>query len=240
MTLKDWLIGHPYLRPVAQVRARITAAAGAAAVVPPASPDWDAYRADFAAGVPLLASAAVSVNLGAIDDAIARAAESLRGRDGSEPDAGVVRSVGSEVLATALAPLIAAFDAWRDDDRWRRRYCPTCGSLPAMAQFVGRDPGRRRMLVCGCCGTRWQYGRTGCPFCEAAPHRLASVGIDGEHGLRIDYCESCHGYLKTYDGSGDEDVLLADWTSLHLDALARDRGLRRLAASLYELDADTV
>jgi hypothetical protein len=30
-------------------------------------------------------------------------------------------------------------------------------------------------------------------------------------------------------------VLLADWTSLHLDVLARDRGLKRLAASLYEL-----
>ena len=69
------------------------------------------------------------------------------------------------------------------------------------------------MLVCGCCGTRWRYARTGCPFCETASHRLASIGIDDEHGLRIDYCASCQGYLKTYDGSGDEDVLLADWTS---------------------------
>jgi hypothetical protein len=31
-------------------------------------------------------------------------------------------------------------------------------------------------------------------------------------------------------------VLLADWTSLHLDLLARDRGWRRLAASLFEID----
>jgi hypothetical protein len=27
----------------------------------------------------------------------------------------------------------------------------------------------------------------------------------------------------------------ADWTSLHLDVIARDRGLKRLASSLYEL-----
>jgi hypothetical protein len=29
--------------------------------------------------------------------------------------------------------------------------------------------------------------------------------------------------------------MLADWTSLHLDLLAQDRGLRRLATSLYDL-----
>ena len=61
------------------------------------------------------------------------------------------------------------------------------------------------------------------------------LDVDGEDGLRIDYCESCRGYLKTYNGEGNENVLLADWTSLHLDLAARDRGLKRLAASLYEI-----
>jgi FdhE protein len=69
-----------------------------------------------------------------------------------------------------------------------------------------------------------------------ASHRLSVIGIEGESGLRIDYCDSCRGYLKTYDGQGSEDLLLSDWTSLHLDLLAGDRGLRRLAASLYELE----
>jgi FdhE protein len=59
--------------------------------------------------------------------------------------------------------------------------------------------------------------------------------VEGEGGLRIDYCEACRGYLKTYDGEGSENVLLADWTSLHLDVIACDRGLKRLAASLYTL-----
>jgi FdhE protein len=63
------------------------------------------------------------------------------------------------------------------------------------------------------------------------------VSVEGEAGLRIDYCDVCSGYLKTYDGEGSESVLLADWTSLHLDMIARDRGLKRLAASLYDLDA---
>jgi len=46
--------------------------------------------------------------------------------------------------------------------------------------------------------------------------------------------ESCGGYIKTYNGSGNESLLLADWTSLHLDVITRDRGLHRSAASLYE------
>ena len=107
-----------------------------------------------------------------------------------------------------------------------------------MAQLVGADSGRKRLLSCGCCGTRWQFKRTGCPFCEIDSARLASVTIAGQAGLRIDHCESCGGYLKTYDGQGQEALLLSDWSSLHLDLIAHDRGLKRLAASLYEFQPD--
>jgi len=152
------------------------------------------------------------------------------------PFPGLLRYLGWTAMARFLRPVVNAFGAWRDEERWLRRYCPTCGSLPAMAQLVGVDPGRRRLLSCGCCGTRWQYKRTGCPFCEIDAQRLASVSVEGEPGLRIDHCESCGGYLKTYNGQGDETFSLSDWSSLHLDLIAHDRGLKRLAASLYEFD----
>ena len=154
----------------------------------------------------------------------------------SQSHSGLQRYLGWTVLARYLRPLIEKFSRWRDGERWLRNYCPTCGSLPAMAQLVGVDQGRQRFLCCGCCRTRWLYLRTGCSFCgNADDHRLAALTVEGEGGLRIDYCESCKGYLKTYAGEGNETVLLADWTSTHLDVLARDRGLKRLAASLYEL-----
>lgn len=71
-------------------------------------------------------------------------------------------------------------------------------------------------------------------FCQSADdHRLAVVAIEGEAGLRIDYCEACGGYVKTYEGTGSESVLLADWTSFHLDVIASDRRRKRLPASLY-------
>ena len=104
-----------------------------------------------------------------------------------------------------------------------------------MGQLIGKDPGRKRLLACGCCGTRWQYKRTQCPFCDNDVRRSSVLAIEGEAGLRIDHCEACQGYLKTYDGQGDEALLLADWSSLHLDVLATGRGWKRSATSLYEL-----
>jgi FdhE protein len=272
VTLDEWLRDRAFLLPLARARARIDAAIAAAAPPSPPPPDWEDYRAEFRAGVPLLHSTSADIDLDAAGSAILSAVATLggdrsadalvgdacaldawlRGNEGtprrtidwllgddewSPPQAGLLRCVGWLTLTTSLGPLVAAFDAWRardDEEQWMRRYCPTCGSLSSMAQLVGVDPGRMRFLCCGGCGTRWRYGRNLCPFCEAESHKRSSAVVEGEHGLRIDHCDACGGYLKTYAGQGSEAVLLADWTSLHLDIAARDRGWQRMAASLYD------
>ena len=161
----------------------------------------------------------------------------LLGDDAFAPSSpGWLRYLGWIATARWLDPLVRAFGGWRNDERWMQAYCPTCGSAPAMAQLVGLDPGRRRFLSCGRCRTRWQFGRTRCPFCENDSQHLAVVAVEGEGGLRIDSCESCKGYLKTLEGQNEETLLLSDWSSLHLDLLAHDRGLKRLAVSLYDLE----
>jgi FdhE protein len=149
---------------------------------------------------------------------------------------GLLRHLAWTVTARWLHPVVDAFARWRDEERWMRRYCPTCGALPAMAWLVGVDPGHKRFLACGCCGTRWRYRRTACPFCEHESHRLGVVTVQSEPGFRIDWCESCRGYLKAWQGQGDAGFFLADWTTLHLDVAAHDRGFVRMAASLYDLD----
>jgi FdhE protein len=147
---------------------------------------------------------------------------------------GLLQYLSRTVLAHYLSGLSAAFANWRDEERWLRNYCPTCGSPPAMAQLIGIDEGRQRFLSCGCCATRWRYRRTECPFCERDDHRLVAFSVEGSP-LRIDYCTHCGGYLKTYNGEGSETLLLADWSSVHLDIIACDQGLKRLAGSLYQL-----
>jgi len=169
-------------------------------------------------------------------DAPRRIAAFLRDGDGFDACApGLLRCLGWLAAARYLRPIRESYEAWRDEELWLRAYCPLCGSPPAMAQLSGADPGRKRRLVCGACDTRWQFRRTQCPFCEHDAQRLSTLVVEGQSGLRIDHCESCRGYLKTYDGEGDEDVLLADWTSLHLDLLARDRGLAKRAPSRFAL-----
>jgi FdhE protein len=150
---------------------------------------------------------------------------------------GLLRFLGWSALEHHLRPLLGEFARWRDEERWLPNDGPACGAPPAMAQLVGVDPGRKRFLVCGACRTRWRYRRTACPFCESDSLRLGIVGVEGEGGLRIDHCADCRGYLKTLDGQADQDLLLADWTSLHLDVIAQDRGLKRLAGSLFDLEA---
>jgi FdhE protein len=160
----------------------------------------------------------------------------IHGKELPSNHPGLLRYLGWTALRRFLRPIVVDFAEWRDEEQWLRRYCPTCGSLPAMAQLVGMDSGRIRLLSCGCCGTRWRYRRIGCTFCENEnDHRLPVLSIEGENGLRIDGCDLCGGYLKGYEGRGCESFLLEDWASLHLDIIARDRGLKRLAPSLYEL-----
>ena len=150
--------------------------------------------------------------------------------------AGILRFLGWSALSRVLAPLSAPFAAWRDDPAWRRPTCPTCGQLPVMAQLVTKDGARQRILSCGCCPTRWGFRRLGCPYCgNEDPQRLNVLELQGPSGLRLDVCESCRGYMKTYAGVGQEVLLLADWTTLVLDAMAGERGYVRRGASLFDL-----
>ncbi len=238
MTLADWLATHPYLQPVAELHARVDGAIATIAVPSAPVPDWTLCVEDLDGGVPLLQSAQAGIDLTPVDAALHALLDALSATSLAErsQNSGWQRFLRSRILTRYVGELVRAFDAWRNEDRWLRNACPTCGSGPAMAQLVGNDPGRLRVLSCGCCRTRWRYRRTGCPFCENRDnHRLAALDVEGEGGLRIDYCEACLGYLKTYNGTGSENVLLADWTSVHLDVIARDRGLTRMAASLYEI-----
>jgi len=158
------------------------------------------------------------------------------GTEGEEVSPAVLGYLGWAALQHALAPVLSAYAKWRADDQWDRPICPTCGTAPVLAQLVEEGAGRRRLLSCGRCHTKWGWKRVACPFCTTeVPEKLGYLDIEGEGGFRIDICDNCKGYVKTYAGEGNDAFMLADWTTLHLDVLARDRGYERKGASLYEL-----
>ena len=119
-----------------------------------------------------------------------------------------------------------------------RRGALASGRVPHLrlgADDGNAHPGRRgrgRQLACGCCRTRWTFKRVACPFCaNEDANRLGVLELEGEPGLRLDVCEECKGYVKTYTGTRDLELVLSDWPTLHLDVLARERGYERRGAS---------
>jgi FdhE protein len=169
-----------YLPPVAGVHAQVDAAAAAICVRAAPIPDFDEYASDFHAGVPLLHSWKLTVNLlppqadvlalirtlasSSLPGTFAEQCRALEaeidsiGAKNELPLAhiGLFRYLGWAVLARYLAPVVSAFDAWRDEERWLRNYCPTCGEPPALAQLVGKGHGGLPKLACVRCKTRWR------------------------------------------------------------------------------------
>src|SRR4029077_3135990 len=63
MTPDVWLEAHSYFGPLADLSAQVDRAAARIDVLDARIPDWEDYRADFLAGVPLLPSTAAAVDL---------------------------------------------------------------------------------------------------------------------------------------------------------------------------------
>ena len=174
----------------------------------------------------------------ALKDVPAECERAIQGivSEGDERRSGLLRALGWNAINRVLEPVYQGFLAWRDEDRWNRGYCPICGAPPVVARLVPREAGRDRWLSCGLCRTPWRYRRIGCPFCGSEDQaRLDVIEIEGEGEYRIDACQACKGYVKTYLGQGEQSFFLADWPTLHLDLLAASAGWRRRGASLYDL-----
>lgn len=149
-------------------------------------------------------------------------------------DEGFVVFTAWSALSRALQPLKEQVAELLEEHLWRRGYCPVCGHLPAVGHLLRTDKGRERELVCGCCQMKWRYQRIGCPYCgNSTQKQLKIIGLDDEPDLRIDTCDQCKSYLKTYTGEGNEKIALADWSTLHLDLIAKKRGFKRAGYQMY-------
>ena len=168
-------------------------------------------------------------------ESIVRANPCVRPDADGQGQEGLARFFVWKVLTSMLQPLREQLESRVVELNWQEAQCPLCGAGPAMAQIARSKKGSIRLLVCGCCESRWPYKRIGCPYCGTTEaDQLAILELE-DAPLRIDTCSHCQGFLKTYVGSGEEAIMLADWTTLHLDALAMQRGWRRRADSLYRL-----
>jgi FdhE protein len=138
-----------------------------------------------------------------------------------------------ELAAAAVKPL--------SKEEWTGPACPACGGLPQVSvireesgEFMAGSP---RFLVCGRCALWWNFARATCPWCgEDDSRRVGSFSPEGDRLVRIDACDTCHTYVKTFDlrepGGKDIVPLVDDVGTLALDVWAHEKGLHRSGVSL--------
>ena len=120
-------------------------------------------------------------------------------------------------------------------DKWLKNYCPVCGRKPVLAQLCKQNEGRARYLKCDGCGTMWRWNRMGCTYCDSEDlKKMHILEVEAEPEMRIDVCDECHSYIKTYNEEGAEDIYLKDWATLHFDLLAEEQGLHKIGSVLIE------
>jgi formate dehydrogenase maturation protein FdhE len=151
---------------------------------------------------------------------------------GPEPVLGFwVRVAGGPILEGARAAI-----ATPSRDEWTGAACPACGG-PAQASVIAEESGEfmggsPRSLVCGRCAGWWTFPRAMCTWCgESDPRRLPTFLPEERRAVRIDGCETCSSYVKTFDlreAGGIELVpLVDDVATVSLDLWANDQGLTR-------------
>jgi FdhE protein len=146
----------------------------------------------------------------------------------------------SSLAWLAVAPLLAGYARQlqpyldRGVGDWVRGYCPACGAWPGFVELRGLQ--RLRWLRCLSCGTGW-LAPPACTFCLS--QTAVPLGLEGDPRFGIEACDGCQGYLKTvraFEPSPTEFLGLDDLASVHLDALAYERGYARPTAPGFPLE----
>lgn len=164
-------------------------------------------------------------------------------RSWSAAPATVEASLGFWIAASAQPVLeLAVLDVPTPDARHRTvDACPLCGGPPQVSmiaeesgEFMGGAP---RSLICGRCASRWPFPRATCVSCgEDDSRRLSGWTAEAWPVIRIDACDTCRTYIKTFDlrRAGGRDVvpLVDDVASAAMDLWATGQGLRRPVRSL--------
>jgi formate dehydrogenase maturation protein FdhE len=146
-------------------------------------------------------------------------------------------------LQVASAPLLESAAARLgppSPGAWHGSSCPICGA-PAQASVIAEESGEflggsPRSLVCARCASWWSFPRAICALCgQDDPRSISGFLVPTDRVARVDCCESCHGYVKTFDlrqvGGADIVPLVDDVATLHLDLWAQDRGFDRASLS---------
>ncbi len=118
------------------------------------------------------------------------------------------------------------------NDEWEEGKCPVCGYFPDMALLKESMEGKR-FLHCALCETEWPYKRLACTICgEENAEKLGYFALEEDSIYRVDYCDACHGYIKTRRlskaASGEDyDLTVENILTVGFDSSLIEKGYTR-------------
>ncbi len=130
-----------------------------------------------------------------------------------------------------LEHLSSLFNDKIDDSFWLKNSCPVCGSLAHIARLDKEDG--KRLLYCQLCSGKWHFARIKCAFCCNADAKNLKIMEETEGPYRVDLCDQCGRYIKTFverkaiDVSEEFIPLMEDLATTYLDILAEQEGYER-------------
>jgi FdhE protein len=119
-----------------------------------------------------------------------------------------------------------------EENLWMRRQCPVCGCAAQLSKLDKEDG--KRQLYCLLCGAEWRFMRLKCAYCNCAQPAGMKFIAEENGPWRIDVCDQCRGYLKTFDEkkaggtTGTFVPAVANVATLYLDLLAEKEGYKKL------------
>jgi formate dehydrogenase maturation protein FdhE len=134
----------------------------------------------------------------------------------------------AQVLLLAMRPFLArcaeVLQQRPELAIWTHSHCALCGGEPDLAVIT---PAAERHLICSRCTLRWKYEPLTCPYCHNGDRSLITSFATPDGQYRVYACDSCHRYLKAYDGrraSRPVMPVVDSIATLPLDAAAIQRG----------------
>lgn len=115
------------------------------------------------------------------------------------------------------------------------RTCPRCGDRPVVGVLRERGHGAGRAFICGRCAGEWVAPRIVCPACGGMDvERLPVFRADVWPAARLDACEACRTYVKSFDLTVECNAIAVvdDVATLALDLWAAEQGFTRLRPNL--------
>lgn len=145
-----------------------------------------------------------------------------------------VEKLVSWLFLQPYAEYIADYSEWGPGNGTAST-CPLCGHKPQVGVLRPEGDGGKRSLICSLCAMEWDYGRIACAACgEEDPHKLAVYSASEFNYVRVEACESCHGYIKTVDlaKNGRAVPVVDELAFIPLDLWAAEHGYRKIHPNL--------